>query len=302
MKKRSTATDRAVPDKAGPSHGTKNAEQARGQSVRSRARAKAPRAATKPVRQRASEPASPGARAKTRGSSSRPAQRGAARPGGPPSELARRLPPEARRAQIIAVAEGLFNTHPYGELGVPEVARALRITAGLVYHYFPTKEALLVAAVEARARELLEACLPDPALPVLVQIERGVRGYFDYCEAHSLAYRNLLRGPTASEPEVVRICESARVAIVEHFVQAVGVASRAMPATRLALRAYLGFAEHALVLWLERRQVARATLENMCRSMMIAALRAGLSSDTGSPATARQLALLEDAQQHFIPS
>jgi len=222
------------------------------------------------------------------------------RPGGPAREVAKRLTPEARRAQIIAVAERLFTTHPYGELGVPEVARALGITSGLVYHYFPTKEALLVAAVEARARELLESCLPDAGLPVLEQIEHGVRGYFDYCEAHSLAYRNLLRGPTASEPEVVRICESARVAIVEHFVQAVGVASKGMPATRLALRAYMGFAEHAIVSWLEHKQVARATLENMCRTMMLTALRVGLSSDASSPSSARQLALLEQAcQQRF---
>jgi len=315
MKKSSTATDRAGSGKTSPGHATKAGKRARVQtafrkraeepraSPASRAHEKVARASREPVRQRAGEPERVGSREKPGAAKSARARRSAARPSGSPSEAARRLSPEARRAQIIAVAEGLFNSHPYGELGVPEVARAIGITSGLVYHYFPTKEALLVAAVEARARELLESCIPDATLPVLEQIERGVRGYFDYCEAHSLAYRNLLRGPTASEPEVVRICESARVAIVEHFVQAVGVASKAMPATRLALRAYMGFAEHALVQWLERRQVARATLENMCRSMMISALRVGLSSDVGSPATARQLALLEQAsQKHFSPS
>ncbi|MDB4990432.1 MAG: hypothetical protein JWN04_5610, partial [Myxococcaceae bacterium] len=225
------------------------------------------------------------------------ALRGAASAG---REPARRLSPEARRAQIIAVAEELFNTRPYAALGVPEVAKALGITPGLVYHYFPTKEALLVAAVELRARELLQSCIPDSTLPFLAQIELGLKGYFDYVEAHSLAYRNLLRGPTASESAVLRICEGVRAAIVDHFMTAGGFSGVAMPATRLALRAYLGFAEHAILHWLEQREMPRQTTERMCIGMMIAAFRVGLGSDVASPFSARQLADIDAAyNRHF---
>ncbi|MEY4510902.1 MAG: hypothetical protein RLZZ450_3024 [Pseudomonadota bacterium] len=216
------------------------------------------------------------------------------------SEPARRLSPEARRSQIIAVAEQLFSSRNYAELGVPEVAAEIGITPGLVYHYFPSKEALLVAAVEQRAEELLSFCLPDPKLPFLVQIEQGVKGYFDYVEAHSRAYRNLMRGPTVSEPVVMSICERTRMRIVEHFLRALAIDPARVPATRLAVRAFFGFSEHAILNWLDEPTVKRPVLERMCLGMMIAAFRVGLSSESKSPFTPEQLALLEQAyHRHF---
>jgi AcrR family transcriptional regulator len=230
------------------------------------------------------------------------------RPAPPPSKVvakvrpqpSRRLSPEARRHQIITVAEQLFSSRNYAEFGVPEVAAEIGITPGLVYHYFPTKEALLVAAVEQRAEELLSFCLPDPKLPFLVQIERGVSGYFDYVEAHSHAYRNLMRGPTMSEPAVMGICERTRMRIVEHFLSALGIDAARVPATQLALRAFFGFSEYAILTWLDKPAQTRAVLERMCLGMMIAAFRVGLSNDRQSPFTATQLASLEQAyQRHF---
>ncbi|HEX5660539.1 MAG TPA: TetR/AcrR family transcriptional regulator [Polyangiales bacterium] len=215
-------------------------------------------------------------------------------------EPARRLSPEARRNQIIAVAEQLFSSRSYAELGVPEVAAEIGITPGLVYHYFPSKEALLVAAVEQRAEELLAFCLPDSSLPFLVQVERGLKGYFDYVEAHSRAYRNLMRGPTVSEPVVMSICERTRMRIVEHYLRALGVDPTRMPATQLSIRAFFGYAEHAILNWLDNPTVKRPALERMCLGMMIAAFRVGLSSDPKSPFSAKQLAALEQAYlRHF---
>lgn len=217
-------------------------------------------------------------------------------------ETGRRLSPEARRAQIIGVAEEIFSTHPYAEFGVPEVARALGITPGLVYHYFPSKEALLVAAVEQRARELLAFCAPDTSRPFLEQIQLGIKGYLDYVEAHSLAYRNLFRGPSANEPDVLRICESTRLAIIAHYMGGLGLGSEPMPALRLSLRAYFGFSETAILQWLESPLLPRQTIERMCRRLVLAAFRAGLENEPGSPFSAQQLALLEQAYlEHFSP-
>ncbi|MDB4975984.1 MAG: Transcriptional regulator, TetR family protein [Myxococcaceae bacterium] len=200
----------------------------------------------------------------------------------------------------MAAAEQLFSTHSYTEIGVPEVAADIGITPGLVYHYFPSKEALLVAAVEQRAEELLSFCLPDAGLPFLEQVERGVKGYFDYVEAHSRAYCNLMRGPTVSEPAVMSICERTRMRIVEHFLRALGLEPVHVPATQLAVRAFFGFSEHAILNWLDNPTVKRPALERMCLGMMIAAFRVGLSSDVESPNTDEQLALLEQAyRQHF---
>ena len=116
----------------------------------------------------------------------------------PERGLSKRLSPAERRAQIVDVTERLFATHAYSEVSVPDVARAAGITPGLVYHYFPTKEALFLAAYEVRARELLLFCEPEPRLPFEEQVHRGVRGYLDFVEAHGQAYLNLFHGPAVA--------------------------------------------------------------------------------------------------------
>ena len=132
--------------------------------------------------------------------------------------LSKRLSPVERRAQIVDVTERLFATRAYSEIGVPDVARAAGITPGLVYHYFPTKEALFLAAYEVRARELLLFCEPEPSLPFEEQVHRGVRGYLDFVEAHGQAYLNLFHGPAVAEEGFVLVCEMTRELMVDRFV------------------------------------------------------------------------------------
>ncbi len=194
-------------------------------------------------------------------------------------ETWKRLSPDERRAQLIAVAEELFQSRPYEDISIVDVARAAGITHGLIYHYFPSKEALFTASFEARAKELLERCSADLSLPLPEQAERGVRGYLDYVEAHRVSYINLFRGVLVSHREFVRICEDTRRAIVERFITALGLQHLSLRATRLSLRGYLGYVEAAVLEWLERRTVPRESLERMIFAVIGAALRAGLDED-----------------------
>jgi|RhiMethySRZTD1v2_1073278.scaffolds.fasta_scaffold04299_18 AcrR family transcriptional regulator len=195
------------------------------------------------------------------------------------SESWKRLSPQERRAQLIAIAEELFQTRPYGEIGVADVARAAGITHGLIYHYFESKEALFIAVCAERAKELLEMSLPDPTLPLPEQALQGIRGYLDFVEAHRVSYLNLFRGPNATQGEFLRICEETRFKIVDRFLLVMGIAALPLPATRLSLRGYLGFAESVVLDWLEKQTVPRTALERMIGAIVGTALRAGLSLD-----------------------
>jgi AcrR family transcriptional regulator len=219
----------------------------------------------------------------------------AAEPPGDAHEPAwRRLSPEQRRAQIVDVTERLFSTRAYAEIGVADVARAVGVTAGLVYHYFETKEALFLAAFEVRARELLEFCDWDPSLPFEVQVERGVRGYLDFVEAHGRAYVNLFHGPALVEEGFVRVSELTREVMVDRFVIALGARDPSKyPALRLSLRGYLGYSESVVLLWCERRAVAREALEKMLFSAILAAVRVGLASETAPPMSGEDAVKLE---------
>jgi AcrR family transcriptional regulator len=198
--------------------------------------------------------------------------------------LSKRLSPAERRAQIVDVTERLFATHAYSEIGVPDVARAAGITPGLVYHYFPTKEALFLAAYEVRARELLLFCEPEPSLPFEEQVHRGVRGYLDFVEAHGQAYLNLFHGPAVAEEGFVLVCEMTRELMVDRFVVGLGAKDPSRyPALRLALRGYIGYSESVVLAWLEKKQVERAVLETMLLSGILAAVRVGLASEPSPP-------------------
>lgn len=217
-----------------------------------------------------------------------------------PRELGKRLSSDERRRQIIEAVEELFKTRPYADIGVPDVAEVVGITQGLVYHYFPTKEALLVAAVELRASELLRFCLSDVTQPFMTQLERAVKGYIDYVEAHSVAYINLFTGPGAAEPEILRICEQTRQAMINHFLTALHLERAHLPATRLSLRGYFGYAECVILNWLKPRNVERPVLERMCYAAILSALKAGLASEVQTPLSPQQLAQLEASfKQHF---
>ncbi len=191
----------------------------------------------------------------------------------------KRLTPEQRRAQLMSIAEELFQTRPYAEIGVVDVAKAAGITHGLIYHYFPSKEALFTATFEARAAELVERCSPDPALPIAEQVDVGVRGYLDYVEEHRVPYLNLFRNVVSGHEDFIRICEGTRSKIITRFLAGVGMEAMPLPATRLSLRGYIGYIESAVLEWLERPSVPRSTLERLIFAVIGTALRTGFALD-----------------------
>ena len=217
-----------------------------------------------------------------------------------PGEVGKRLSPAERRAQILSVAEALFAERSYTELGILDVARAAGITQVLVYHYYESKEALFAAVVEGIAGELLRACFTDRTRPIPLQFELGLKGYLDYVEAHRVAYLNLFRGLAASEPVFKTISDRTRQAIIEYIVEGLGLANREIPATRISLRGYAGYVEAAILDWLERPDVPRATLERMIFAVIITAVRMGLESDKDVPLSPAQVVEFEQAyKSHF---
>jgi AcrR family transcriptional regulator len=58
-----------------------------------------------------------------------------------------RLLPTGRREAILVAAMRLFTDHGYQSVGVDDVGAAAGITGATVYHHFPSKSALLAAAV-----------------------------------------------------------------------------------------------------------------------------------------------------------
>ncbi len=88
--------------------------------------------------------------------------------------------PDERRADIIEAAQHLFITKEYEKTTMQDVTNELGIAKGTIYHYFPSKEALLEAVVEniidttlERMQERVQETEGDALKKLQVLIEAG---------------------------------------------------------------------------------------------------------------------------------
>jgi AcrR family transcriptional regulator len=174
---------------------------------------------------------------------------------------------DARRAQLITLALGVFSVNAYDEVSMDDVARAAGISKGLVYHYFPTKRHFYVAALREAARQLLEQTTPQDELAPADRLREGLEAYLSFVEKHARAYTTLLRGGIGVDKEVNVIVEATRSAFVDRFFFAwkgtVG-APAVTPTLRLGVRGWIGFVEATALDWLERkRELSRGALVDM---------------------------------------
>src|SRR6202035_1520275 len=88
----------------------------------------------------------------------------------------RRLSPEDRRAELLALGADVFGKRPYDEVRIDEIAERAGVSRALMYHYFPDKRAFFAAVVKDEADRLYEATNnPPPAgMTMFEEIRTGV--------------------------------------------------------------------------------------------------------------------------------
>ena len=109
------------------------------------------------------------------------------------------------REEIVRAAIAL--KQDAGEISMRQIAKACGVAVGTVYHYFPDKTALLIAAVEQVWREifapLMKPGLPGDALSLVEAmggcIREGRRRYPGFFSAHGLAFDDAERGRAAMD-------------------------------------------------------------------------------------------------------
>ena len=102
------------------------------------------------------------------------------------AEARRRLSPEDRRNELLALGVEVFGQRPYDEVRIDEIAERAGVSRALMYHYFPDKRAFFAAVVRAEGERLFEATNtpPEPGLSLFMQVRAGVLAYLRYDEEH----------------------------------------------------------------------------------------------------------------------
>ena len=98
----------------------------------------------------------------------------------------RRLSPDERRNELLALGVEVFGKRPYDEVRIDEIAERAGVSRALMYHYFPDKRAFFAAVVRAEGERLFEATntAPQPGLSLFSQVRSGVLAYLQYDEEH----------------------------------------------------------------------------------------------------------------------
>jgi AcrR family transcriptional regulator len=165
-----------------------------------------------------------------------------------------RLETDERRIQLLELGLRLFGDRAYDELSIDDLARAAKISKGLLYHYFPTKRDFYVASLRLAAERLLGRLTDtNPFAPPIERLRSAVGRYLAYVHEHGAAYRALFRGGIGSDREVAEIVEETRVVILGHLLAGMGIGDPAQPPPllRVALRAWIGAVEAASLDWVE---------------------------------------------------
>src|SRR5262245_22803924 len=134
---------------------------------------------------------------------------------------------EERRAQITRALMKVMAKRGYDGAAVADIARAARLTPGLVHYHFKNKQEILLAALHdlvARHRERLDARLmttrADPAAEVAAFIDFHL-GLGAEADPEALACWILLCGEALRQPEVRVAFEAALQELVARLAAAI---------------------------------------------------------------------------------
>lgn len=143
----------------------------------------------------------------------------------------RRLSPEDRRAELLALGAEVFGKRPYDEVRIDEIAERAGVSRALMYHYFPDKRAFFAAVVKDEADRLYASTNiePAPGMTMFEEIRMGVLAYMAYHEQNPEAAWAAYVGLGRSDPVLLGIDDEAKNRQMEHVMTRIGEVVSGIP-------------------------------------------------------------------------
>ena len=163
---------------------------------------------------------------------------------------ARRLPPDARRRQIIDTARRLISERGDAGISTADVAEAAGVTRALVHHYFRGIDELLDALTEQLMATVVPAGLgPGAGIPVRERVPRNVAAWLDMIGANRDVWLTALAADAGPNSATSRLA-SVRDALIRDILANNCDTIADTPWTRVCLAGYIAFAETVTRRWL----------------------------------------------------
>jgi AcrR family transcriptional regulator len=192
--------------------------------------------------------------------------------------MATRLTSDQRREHLLHAGVELIGRHGTADISIEEIAQTAGVSKGLLYHYFPTKAAFLLAVLARSQAEMDLLLARDPELAPIEQFDRNLDAFLRFVDAHAAGYLAVVNARGRAE-SVRQLVEDRRARRVDELVALIALlrgSSRAevrTPQLVAAIEGWLGFTEGVIVRWLRDREIdrdevhellSRAFLEVVC--------------------------------------
>lgn len=180
---------------------------------------------------------------------------------------------DERREHLLSSGVELLRRRSHTEVSIEEIAEKAGVSKGLLYHYFPTKKAFIVAALQRGQRQLAERLRPDPALPPEARLDASLDAFLDYVEEYAPPFTAIFRGG-GEDPEITAALDAARAEQMETLLGALAgweespVSTERTPALETAVQGWLFFVDGAVLRWLEHGGLEREQLRVMLRTAL----------------------------------
>jgi AcrR family transcriptional regulator len=189
-----------------------------------------------------------------------------------------RLGVDERRRQLLDAGAALVAQHAYEEISMRQIAEAAGVSKPLLYHYFPSKNELFIAAMTEAADELQQLIAPAGEGTQIEQLTASLDAYLAWIEENSGTWSKLMQS-AASLPQARELLEGFRTQTMELALAELTGKSQAPPALRTAIKGWLGYMDAATLDWIGTRDLPRSSLRDLLLAAFVASLLAAQQVD-----------------------
>jgi AcrR family transcriptional regulator len=175
----------------------------------------------------------------------------------------RRLEPDARREQILAIAVRLFGERGWAEVSTTDVAREAGVARGLINHYFGTKKDLYLEVIRVMLTVPPSAVDELPGHDLATRADAIVTWFLDVVAHHSRSWlAAIAAGGMGGDTDVDRVIGEAIDVAAASVLAAVGIPA-GDPSRHAMARAYVGLAVSTAREWQQRGVLTRAQVHRL---------------------------------------
>lgn len=206
-----------------------------------------------------------------------------------------RLDLDVRRSQLLEFGKRVFATRAYDDISIDEVAATAGVSKGLLFHYFQNKRGFYVETIRAMSLERRRATEPDPSLPPWERLRAALDAHLIHAKRDGAMYVAFCGSGAAISPEVPRILEEHREAVMNYLLENLGI-SKAPALLRAGLRAWMFTVEGVCLEWIANPSLKQENLRELLIAGYRALLQRTLELDPKSAEVVK--AMVRKSQQH----